>query len=297
MTAGVATPAETEAWDAPPRRDADPDAAPVLAVDGFEGPLDWLLEMARARKVDLAELSILELVTAFEMALLAAIDAARSTEPDRAASALTIARWGDWLVMAAELTLLRSRLLAVSTDELKAAAQQAEALRRRLLDRAMVAASADWLDKRLQLGRDVFGRGLTADGHRAGRAGDVVGLLRACLAALALPDEAGEPFRVPAAPFWSVAQAMARIRQLLPDLGVDGGALPMFLPVVPADAPERERRCRAAVAGTLMAGLELAREGAIMLRQDRWSEPIVISPAEGGGNPTLAENMLRPARE
>jgi len=42
-------------WDAPPRR---ADTAPVLAADGFDAPLDWLLEMARAHKIDLARLSI-----------------------------------------------------------------------------------------------------------------------------------------------------------------------------------------------------------------------------------------------
>jgi hypothetical protein len=49
--------AEISAWEDPPRA-SSPEAAPVLAVDGFEGPLDWLLEMAQAQKIDLARLSI-----------------------------------------------------------------------------------------------------------------------------------------------------------------------------------------------------------------------------------------------
>jgi hypothetical protein len=44
--------AEISAWEDPPRA-SSPEAAPVLAIDGFEGPLDWLLEMAQARKIDL----------------------------------------------------------------------------------------------------------------------------------------------------------------------------------------------------------------------------------------------------
>ena len=62
------------------------------------------------------------------------------------------------------------------------AAQQAEALRRRLLDRTMVATGMDWLERRVQLGRDVFVRGRPQDERGAGRGGDVVELLRACLA-------------------------------------------------------------------------------------------------------------------
>ncbi len=53
-----------ESWEQPPRRQPGP-AAPVLAVDGFEGPLDWLLDLARTRRIDLARLSIVALVEAF----------------------------------------------------------------------------------------------------------------------------------------------------------------------------------------------------------------------------------------
>ena len=274
---------EGEAGDTPPRHAHAAQAAhaaPVLSVDGFEGPLDWLLEMARARKIDLSRLSILELITAFEQALQTAITAARGPDPPAAAAARTIAAWGDWLVMAAELTLLRSRLLAASLDEAKAAAQQAEALRRQLLDRAMVAASAAWLDARVQLGRDVFARGLPAAERGAGRVGDVVGLLRACLAALALPDTTGVAFRVPGPPFWSVAQATARIRALLPGLGASGGELALFLPSIPAGAPERDQRCRAAVASSFLAGLALAHEGAVALHQIDSTDPILVTATD-----------------
>ena len=78
--------------------------APVLAVDGFEGPLDWLLDLARTRRIDLARLSIVALVEAFEEALTAALETL-DLRPT------LLGRWGDWLVMAADLTLLRSRML------------------------------------------------------------------------------------------------------------------------------------------------------------------------------------------
>jgi hypothetical protein len=58
---------EISAWE-DPLRAAPPDSAPVLAINGFEGPLDWL-EMAQARKVDLARRSIVALIDAFATAL------------------------------------------------------------------------------------------------------------------------------------------------------------------------------------------------------------------------------------
>ena len=76
----------------------------VLQLDGFEGPLDLLLELARAQKVDLAKISILALVEQF----LAVIEGARRVRLELAA---------DWLVMAAWLTWLKSRLLVPSLGE------------------------------------------------------------------------------------------------------------------------------------------------------------------------------------
>lgn len=81
----------------------------MLAVDGFEGPLDWLLELARARKVDLTRLSILALVEAFADAL----ETGLTRIPDAPAPDLT--QWAAWTVMASHLTELRSRLCCQPT--------------------------------------------------------------------------------------------------------------------------------------------------------------------------------------
>ena len=252
-----------EVWEQPPRHQPGPAAAPVLAVDGFEGPLDWLLDLARTRRIDLARLSIVALVEAFAEALTAAL-----ATPD--VRPMLLGRWGDWLVMAADLTLLRSRLL-VPADAAAAqdAQDEAERLRQRLLGRAEIGRAADWLEGRAQLGRDLFGRGQT-DGAgvvRAGRTGDITALLRACLVAIRLPPEAGARYRVPGPPFWSVADAAARIRAMLPEVRQEGRAFEAFLPEVATDAPERELRCRVAVAGTFLAGLELTRDGTAELTQ------------------------------
>ncbi len=142
-----------EAWEDPPRAVSD-SAAPVLRVEGFEGPLDWLVELARTRKIDLARLSIAALIEAFATAMTAAL-ARQDGGP-----VASLARWGDWLVMAATLAWLRSRLLlAGNAGEAEAAQDAAESLRRELLDRAAIRAAADWLERRPQLGRDVFARG------------------------------------------------------------------------------------------------------------------------------------------
>ena len=261
--------AEISAWEDPPRA-SSPEAAPVLAIDGFAGPLDWLLEMAQARKIDLARLSIAALIEAFATALEAAL--ARRV----GGRAAELGRWGAWLVMAASLAFLRSRLLLPSdSPEAKAADDEAEALRRRLVSRAQVRVAADWLERRPQLGRDVFGCGTGDRRHDGGRIGDITELLRACLIALRLPEQP-DAYRPKQAPLWQVNDAIARMRQLLGVLP-DGSPLTAFLPTVGGAEPGRTLRCRVALSSTLVASLELARAGTMAVDQDVPWTPIRCS--------------------
>jgi segregation and condensation protein A len=262
--------AEISAWEDPPRA-TPPDSAPVLTVDGFEGPLDWLLEMAQARKIDLAHLSIGALIDAFATALEAAL--ARRTD----GYAAELGRWGGWLVMAATLAFLRSRLLLPGdSPEAKSAEDEAEALRRRLVSRAQVRATADWLERRPQFGRDVFGRGAgQSRDDSSGRSGDITELLRACLVALRVPEQA-DGDRTRPFPLWHVSDAIARIRQLLGALP-DGSPLTAFLPEVDGAESGRALRRRVAVSSTLVASLELARAGTLALDQDAPWTPIHIA--------------------
>jgi chromatin segregation and condensation protein Rec8/ScpA/Scc1 (kleisin family) len=92
--------AAAAAWEDPPRVDRT-DTAPVLAVDGFVGPLDWWLDLARAQKIDFASISIATLIGAFATALETAL--AERTE-------IRLEHWAGWTVMAATLTELWSRL-------------------------------------------------------------------------------------------------------------------------------------------------------------------------------------------
>src|ERR1700744_5181884 len=116
----------------------------VLQLDGFEGPLDLLLELARAQKVDLAKISILALVEQY----LAVIEGARRVRLELAA---------EWLVMAAWLTWLKSRLLVpAAADDPEDPEHIAEILTERLQALELIRAAAAWLGRLPALGVDVF---------------------------------------------------------------------------------------------------------------------------------------------
>jgi segregation and condensation protein A len=173
--------------------------------------------------------------------------------------------------MAATLAFLRSRLLLPSdSPEAKAAEDEAEALRHRLVSRAQARAAADWLEHQPQLGRDVFGCGTGDRRHDGGRVGDITELLRACLIALRLPEQP-DAYHPKQAPLWQVNDAIARMRQLL-------GALPdgSPLPTVGGAEPGRTLRCRWRYPARL-ASLELARAGTLAVDQDVPWTPIRCS--------------------
>src|SRR5947199_10822422 len=118
-----------------------------LRLDGFEGPMDLLLELARAQKVDLHRISILQLVEQY----LAIIEGAHRVRLDLAA---------DWLVMAAWLAWLKSRLLLPpGTEAAEEGEEAAEVLAGRLVELQAVRDLAVWLGERPQLGVDQFARG------------------------------------------------------------------------------------------------------------------------------------------
>src|SRR5580658_8225148 len=108
----------------------------LLKLEGFEGPLDLLLDLARAQKVDLAKISILALVDQY----LAVIEGARKVRLELAA---------EWLVMAAWLTWLKSRLLLPpGLDDEEDPEQAAELLTGRLQALELIRAAAAWLGRR-----------------------------------------------------------------------------------------------------------------------------------------------------
>ena len=98
-------------WEAPPRLPA----VPVLHLDGFDGPIDVLLDLAERQLVDLGRISILTLVDQF-------LEAMR-----RAATKVAIERRAEWIIIATRLVLLRSKLLFPESPEAAADAERAAA--------------------------------------------------------------------------------------------------------------------------------------------------------------------------
>jgi segregation and condensation protein A len=134
------------------------------------------------------------------------------------------------------------------------------------------------------LGRDVFARGAAEEEPEAPSsaapaqpAADTAALLRACLAVLERPGRGGS-WRPAPLPLWRVPDALARLRRMLPTLP-EGAALERFLPETAAEEPDAALRRRAALASTLLAGLEMGREGAATLSQGRAFGAIVVAPA------------------
>ncbi len=237
----------------------------VLSLEGFEGPLDLLLELARAQKVDLAKISILALVEQY----LAVIEGARRVRLELAA---------DWLVMAAWLTWLKSRLLLPEGADAEDGEQAADVLAARLRDLSAVRAAALWMSARPQLGHDVFARGAPEDHTEIDRSRltlDLASLVRGYLQVMRQRVRARR-YQPRQLTLWSVKDALQRLGALLGSLP-DWSTLDQFLPDTLGGPIER----RAALASTLLAGLEMARGGAVRLRQEEAFGPILVRRATG----------------
>jgi segregation and condensation protein A len=240
----------------------------LIRLDGFEGPLDLLLELARAQKVDIARISIVALVDQY----LAVIEGARRVRLELAA---------EWLVMAAWLAWLRSRLLLPPEEtEGEEAETLAETLAERLAELERMRAAALWLNRRPWLGQDVFARGAPENlriEDRSALAVDLPSLLQAYVAARRRAL-ARQPYRPKPRKLLTVQEALERLSRLVGTLP-SWAELRGFLPATILDPVER----RAALASTLVAGLEMARGGRLELRQEEPFGPILVRrPPEQG---------------
>jgi segregation and condensation protein A len=244
-------------------------AVPLLHLDGFDGPMDWLLDLAERQRIDLCRLSIFALIQQFVAELEGRLRAA------------SIEQRADWVVVVARLLQLRSRLLLPADPAAAAAAERAAAgVLAGLEAMRFIRAAAAWLDARPQPGRDVFAR----PHGRNPRITSYMALMEACLTVIqgrAGRAEAEEDavYRVAARNLWRVSDALARIRDRL-EAAPEGGDMIGFVPNLPAAAAERPLRLKAAVASTLLACLELARDGA--LRLDQASDWGAIGVSSGG---------------
>lgn len=264
-TLSASSPAENPPWDdgeTPLRIEA----MPVLHLQGFDGPMDQLLDLAERGRIDLGQLSPLAFVDQMSSAL------------SCLARHLALQRRADLVILATRLVLLWSRLLLPRPPPAPDAAAEAVSGPPAPAERAAMRAAADWLDARPRLGRDVFAR---PSPGRSPRVAGYMALMEACLAVLegragqAADDEVYVP---PVREFWTASQASRHIRAELAGRP-GGGALESFVPAIPDDKPERPLRVRAAIAGTFIASLDMAREGDVVLDQALPGEPIAVRPA------------------
>jgi segregation and condensation protein A len=226
----------------------------IIDIDGFEGPLDLLLALARSQKVDLLKLSVTRLADQY----LAFVREARRRRFSLAA---------DYLVMAAWLAFLKSRLLLPKPERPREDEPAPEALAAQLafriakLDAMRQAAEA--LKVRPILKRDVFPRGdpdaVSVVSHRR-PAGD----LRALMAAYVQPRARGQDrvYRPRPMEAFPLEEARAHLRSLIPALG-RWTALTGVAPKPRGEGPSRASY----VASTLFATLEMVREGELEARQ------------------------------
>jgi segregation and condensation protein A len=243
-----------EFFDATDVVPAAPDEALVVAVDGFEGPLDLLLALARNQKVDLAKISVLALAEQY----LAFIESARRYNLELAA---------DYLVMAAWLAYLKSRLLLpqpVSVEGEPTADEMAARLRLRLERLHLLRETAARLMARNRLNRDVFGRG-TPEPVNVVRLPTYVDTLYDLLSAYArerLKRVRGTSYTPKHAPVLLIEEARERLERMLGRMGNWSG----LSGLVPFEWSGGVRR-RSALASMLLACLELARDGKVDIRQ------------------------------
>ncbi|MFN3642213.1 MAG: segregation and condensation protein A [Gemmobacter sp.] len=239
---------------------AGPEAL-VLDLDGFEGPLDLLLTLSRSQKVDLRRISVLALAEQY----LAFVTRARALRIELAA---------DYLVMAAWLAYLKSRLLLPPEPGAAepAAEDMAAALALRLERLQAMRDAAARLMARDQLGRDVFARGAPEVARRVVRIDYTASLLDLLQAYARLRTrDAFRPLAFDRRDVYTMDEALDRLRAMIGDAA---GWVPLeaWLP----EGWTTPARRRSATAATFAAALELARQGRITLRQDEPFAPLVL---------------------
>jgi len=248
----------------------------VVDVEGFEGPLDLLLTLARQQKVDLAKISILALADQY----LAFIEEARKLRLELAA---------DYLVMAAWLAYLKSRLLLPEppAPEGPSAEDMANALAQRLRRLEAIRQFAEQLLNRPQLGRDVFGRGLPepiAEIKRPQWTATLYDLLSAYAARR--QTQARTFVRMPKRSVWSLAEAREAVERLI-GVSFDWSPLDQYLIEYLVEPSQRPT----VLASSFAATLELVREGRLEVNQHAAFAPLYVraraQPAENGAAPEV----------
>ena len=240
----------------------------VLRLDAYEGPIDVLLDQARQQKVDLTQISILALADQY----LAFVERAHHLELELAA---------DYLVMAAWLAFLKSRLLLpdLTQDDEPSGAELAEALTFQLRRLEAMRAAGQRLFQRQKLGQEVFARGMPESLRPVRRSifdASLYDLLKAYADHKRRQQTIGAELRIEASRLYSMDDAIRRLNALLGS-AVGWAMLTYFLP----KQMGRGLMARSAVASTFAASLELARQGRIALRQEAPFAPLYLRRQDG----------------
>jgi segregation and condensation protein A len=253
---------------------AEDGAALVIDIDGYEGPLHVLLALARSQKVDLLQLSITKLAEQY----LAFVQQARRVRFSLAA---------DYLVMAAWLAYLKSRLLLPKPDRAKAeeppAEEMAAQLAFRLAKLDVMRQAVEALTARPILKREVFMRGdpeAVTIVSSARLEGDLYSLMSAYIGQRKREHSRYYAPRPPTA--YPLEDARDRLRSMLPKMD-DWTTLSVVAPIARwLDADEDEAPSPASyLASTLAASLELVKEGVLEARQmDAFSDIYLRTRAE-----------------
>jgi segregation and condensation protein A len=249
-------------WGADERIEVQADDTLRVDVEGFEGPLDLLLAMARTQKVDLAKISVLALAQQY----LDFISEARRLRLEIAA---------DYLVMAAWLAFLKSKLLlpAEKDEEGEPSGEELAALLAFRLKRlhAMREASAQLMTRK-RLGRDIFARGMpepTRITRKSVYDANVYDLLKAY--SQQRVRTATRTWQIKPRTVWSLKEARDELERLL---GMNIGWAPLDA-LLAEFLVEPELR-RTALASSFTATLEMTREGALEIRQSKSFAPLLV---------------------
>lgn len=260
---------DLEPFDTSPRDRADIEAETLLvAVDGYEGPLDLLLTLARTQKVDLARISVLKLAEQY----LSFVEEARALRIELAA---------DYLVMAAWLAFLKSRLLLPPPhpDDEPSGEEMAARLAFQLERLSAMRDAAAQLMARDRLGRDFFARGqpeTVAIQRRTAWDVSLADLLKAYARVQTRSEY--RPLAIERPSVFTIEAALRRLRGVI-GATVEWSRLVAFLPDGWADQPQRRR---SAVASSFSAMLELAKLGEVEIRQEAVFAPIYLRRRQPG---------------
>ena len=266
QTSNPTLPMSDHAWEESDTTSSDKQL--TVDVEGFEGPLDLLLELGRRQKVDLAKISILALAEQY----LEFIENVRKMRIELAA---------DYLVMAAWLAFLKSKLLLPKEEEDTAemsGEEMAAVLAFRLQRLEAMREAGKNIINRNRLGRDFFARG-NPEPIVVDKKNDYTATPYDLLSAYATQRQRTNASHVTIArrEVWSLQDARDILTRMVGHFGDWTDLTSFLLPYI----PEPEMR-NTVVASSFAATLELVREGKLKMRQDAAFEPIFLKSSPNG---------------